>query len=89
MFPSVHGGCPVAHPVVHMMQALATHIKKLVALQDELREVAIRKYRRLCESCGCHNERELTTHLAREQTRACPPAHLLRVVLYATSPLKV
>ena len=49
MFPSSHGGCPVAHPVVHLVQALATHIEQLVALPDELRDATVEKYRRLCK----------------------------------------
>ncbi len=54
--PSARGGCPDAHPVVPMVQALAKHIEQLVALPDELRETTIRRYKRLCDSCGCHNE---------------------------------
>ncbi len=42
-----------------MIQALAKHIEQLVALPDELRETTIRKYKELCDSCGCHNAREL------------------------------
>ena len=79
MFPSVHGSCPVAHPVVHMVQALAKHVEQLVALPDSLRETTVQKYKRLCDSCGCHNERELTAYLAKERNpRACPLARLLR-----------
>ena len=78
-FPSARGGCPEAHPVVPMVQALAKHIEQLVALPDELRETTIRKYKKLCGSCGCHNERELAAHLAEEQRpRVCPLARLLR-----------
>ena len=79
VFPSARGGCPEAHPVVPMIQALAKHIEQLVALPDELREITIRKYKRLCDNCGCHNERELAAHLAEERrTRVCPLARLLR-----------
>jgi ribonuclease HI len=79
VFPSARGGCPVAHPVVHMIQALAKHIEQLVALPDELRETTIRKYKKLCDSCGCHNARELAAHLAEERRpRVCPLARLLR-----------
>jgi hypothetical protein len=75
MFPSADGGCLVAHPVVLMVQALAMYIEQLVALPDELRETCIRKFRKLCESCGCNNERELASHLAEEgRPRACPLA---------------
>ncbi len=42
MFPGEHGGCPVTHPVVPMIQALATHIEQLVALPDELLYTTIR-----------------------------------------------
>ena len=79
IFPSARGGCPEAHPVVPMIQALAKHVEQLVALPDELRETTIRKYKRLCDSCGCHNARELAAHLAEEQRpRMCPLARLLR-----------
>ena len=53
--------------MVPMVQALAKHIEQLVALPDDLRETTIRKYKKLCGSCGCHNERELAAHLAEEQ----------------------
>jgi hypothetical protein len=67
------------HPVVPLVQALAKHIEQLVALPDELRATTLRKYRKLCDSCGCHNERELAVHLAEERhPRACPLARLLR-----------
>jgi hypothetical protein len=39
MFPSADGGCPVAPPVVLMMQALAKLVEQLVALPDELRDL--------------------------------------------------
>jgi hypothetical protein len=42
-----------------MVQALAKHIEQLVALPDALRETTIRRFKKLCDSCGCHNEREL------------------------------
>jgi hypothetical protein len=51
-FPSARGGCPEAHPVVPMVQALAKHIEQHVALPDEIRETTIRKYKKLCDSCG-------------------------------------
>jgi hypothetical protein len=38
VFPSARGGCPKAHPVVTMVQALAKHIEQLVALPDGLRD---------------------------------------------------
>jgi len=39
----------------------------------------IRKFKKLCDSCGCHNERELASCLAEERRpRACPLARLLR-----------
>ncbi len=79
LFPSARWGCPEARHVVPMIKALAKHIEQLVALPDELRETTIRKYRRLCDSCGCHNARELAAHLAEEQRpRVCPLARLLR-----------
>ena len=62
------------------MQALAKHIEQLVALPDELRQTTIRRFKRLCDSCGCHNERELAACLAEErQPRACPLACFLRI----------
>ena len=78
-FPEDHGGCPVTHPIVPMIQALATHIEQLVALPDELRDTTIRKFKQLCDSCGCHNEHELADHLAEERRpRACPLARFFR-----------
>ncbi len=69
----------MAHPVVLMVKALAKHVEQLVALPDELRQTCIRKFRKLCESCGCNNERELASHLAEEgRPRACPLARLFR-----------
>ncbi len=67
-------GCPVVvHRKVIMVQALATHIEQLVALPDEQRETTIRRFKLLCDKCGCHNERELAAYLAEErQPRACP-----------------
>ena len=80
MFPSRCGGCPVVHPKVILVQALAKHIEQLVALPDELRQTTIRRFKRLCDSCGCHNERELAACLAEErQPRACPLACFLRI----------
>jgi hypothetical protein len=62
-----------------MIQALAKHIEQLVAMPDELRLSTIRKFKKLCDSCGCHNERELASCLAEERRpRACPLARLLR-----------
>ena len=79
LLPSARGGCPEVHPVVPMVQALAKHIEQLVALPDELRDTTIRKYKKLCDTCGCHNERELAAALAEERRpRACPLARLLR-----------
>jgi hypothetical protein len=52
-----------------MLQALAKHIEQLVALLDGLRETTIRKYKNLCDSCGCHNERELAAALVRSGDR--------------------
>jgi hypothetical protein len=45
------------HPVVPLVQALAKHIEQLVALPDELHAITFKKYRKLCDSCCCHNER--------------------------------
>ncbi len=59
VFPSARGGCPEAHPVVPMVQALAKHIEQLVALPDWLRETTIRRFKKFCDSCCCHNKREL------------------------------
>ena len=77
--PSERGGCPVAHPVVAMIQALSKHIEQLVALPDDIRHDTVARFKRLCANCGCHNARELTVHLAAEKTpRRCPIARLLR-----------
>ena len=76
---SERGGCPVAHPVVPMIQALSKHIEQLVALPDDLRQETITRFKRLCASCGCHNTRELAECLAAERNpRRCPIARLLR-----------
>jgi hypothetical protein len=81
VFPSARGGCPVAHPVEQMIQALAKYTEQLVALPDELRagEATIQKeYKKLCDSCGCHNARELAVHLVEERRPSvCPLARLL------------
>ena len=77
--PVDSAGAPLEHPRVTLIQALATHVRQLVALPDELRESTIARYRRLCELCGCHNERELATLLSAEaKPRSCPIARLLR-----------
>ncbi len=55
-------------------------LAQLVALPDELLETTIRTFRRLCDKCGCHKERELAAYLAEErQTRVCPLACFLRI----------
>jgi ribonuclease HI len=90
LFPSARGGCPEAHPVVLMVQALAKHIEQLVALPDGLRETTIRKYKKLCDSCGCHNELELAAALSEERRpRACPLARLLRACGRLQMPVKL
>jgi ribonuclease HI len=90
VFPSARGGCPEAHPVVPMVQALAKHIEQLVALPDALRETTIRRFKKLCDSCGCHNERELAEALAEERRpRACPIARLLRACGRLHMPVKL
>ena len=77
--PSEHGGSPVTHPRVLLVQALAKHIEQLVALPDDLRKETITRYRELCTACGCHNARELAAHLSEERApRRCPIARLLR-----------
>ena len=80
MLPSEHGGCPVEHPRVLLVQALAKHIEQLVALPDDLRQDTIERYKRLCYNCGCHTARELAQHLAAEPAprRSCPVARFLR-----------
>ena len=79
MLPEQKGGCPVAHPRVLMIQALTLHIEQLVALPDELRQNTITRFRRLCEQCGCHTERELAEYLQECRTPPrCPIARLLR-----------
>ena len=79
LLPEQKGGCPVAHPRVLMIQALTTHIQQLCALPDELRQNTINRYRRLCERCGCHTEREPAEYLRECRTPPrCPIACLLR-----------
>jgi len=79
-FPPSHGGLPIPHPRVYLVQALATHIEQLVAFPDDLRERTIRQYRQLCSDTGCLTTCELTHLLSRERgPRPCPIARLLRV----------
>lgn len=80
MFPPSQGGCPVPHPRVYLVQALATHVEQLVALPDHLRDRTIRQYKKLCVDTGCHTALELADFLSKErQPRPCPIARLLRV----------
>ncbi len=63
-------------------------------LPDELRATTLKKYRKLCDSCCCHNERELAVHLAEERhPRACPrPLRLgigVRLPAYLSLPVGV
>jgi hypothetical protein len=76
-------GLPVSHPRVALVQALRTHIKQLCALPNDLRQTTIDRYIRLCNRCGCHNERELAEHLQSRgqllgQLLQCPIARLLK-----------
>ena len=49
-----------------------------MALPDEFRETTVRRIKKLCDSCGCHNERKLAVALAKKRRpRACPMARLL------------
>ena len=67
------------HHIIPLIQALSKHVEQIIALPDELRETTIRKYKRLCDNCGCHTECELATLLAGERwPRTCPIARLLR-----------
>ncbi len=53
--------------------------KQLCALPDDLHQITIDRYIRLCNRCGCHNERELAEHLqSRRQLLRCPIARLLK-----------
>ncbi len=76
--------------MVPMVQALAKHIEQLEALPDALRETTIRRFNKLCDSCGCHNESELAATLAEERRpRACPIARLLRACRRLQLPVKL
>ncbi len=69
---------------------LAKHIEQLVALPDELRETTVRRFKRLCDKCGCHTEGELAAYLAEErQPRACPLACFLRLCGQLKVPVKL
>ena len=73
-----------------MVQAIAKHIEQLVVLPDALRETTTRRLKRLCDSCGCHNERELAVALAEERRpRACSIARLLRACGRLQLPVKL
>jgi hypothetical protein len=90
LFPSDSGGCPVDHPLVHVIQALAGHIEQLVALPDALRETTRRQFQRLCDSCGCHNAQELSAFLLAERApRPCPIARLLRACAQLNLPIRL
>ncbi len=63
---------------------------QLVALPDALRETIIRRFKRLCDKCGCHNERELAAYLVEErQPLACPLACFLRLCGQLGVPVKL
>ena len=80
LLPSVQGGDPIGHPRVVLTQALAKHIEQLVALPDELLRETIARYKQLCDTCGCHNEQELSEALSVERKpRRCPLARFLRL----------
>jgi hypothetical protein len=50
----------------------------------------IRKFMKLCDSCGCHDERELVSSLAEERRpRACPLERLLRACGQLQNQLKL
>jgi hypothetical protein len=77
VLPEKQGCIPLAHPRVAIVQALTTHIEQLCALPDEMQQTSIHRYRRLCDRCGCHNERELAEHLSSRATAQwCPIARL-------------
>ena len=79
VLPGEQAGLPVSHPRVALVQALTTHIEQLCALPDDLRLTTIDRYIRLCNRCGCHNERELAEHLqSRGKLLRCPIARLLK-----------
>ena len=79
MLPGEQAGLPVPRPRVAVEQALTTHIEQLCALPDDLRLTTIDRYIRLCNRCGCHNERELAEHLqSRGKLLRCPIARLLK-----------
>ena len=80
LLPGDQGGEPIGHPRVVLLQALAKHIEQLVALPDDLREETVARYNQLCDTCGCHNELELSEALAAEtRPRRCPLARFLRI----------
>jgi ribonuclease HI len=80
VLPEAQAGLTVPHPRVVLIQALTTLIEQLCALPDELRQQTVSRYRRLCDRCGCHNERELAEHLMEQNTPPrCPVARLLRL----------
>ncbi len=69
LLPQERGDCPVTHPRVLLIQALSTHVEQLCSLPDDLRQTTIERYRRLCDSCGCHTERELAEYLQERRRR--------------------
>ena len=90
VFPTENGGGAVPHPRVLLVQALAKHLEQLVALPDQLREDTIARFRRLCDTCGCHTSAELARVLAEEESpRKCPIARFLRACGQLGMPIRL
>ena len=73
-----------------MVQALEKYVEQPAVLPDEPHETCIHKFEKLCESCGCNNERKHAAHLAEEgRPRACPLSHLLRACCQCRMEIKL
>ena len=81
-FPRSHGGCPVPHPKVFLLQALTSHVEQLVTFDDDIRATACMHYQHLRMSYGCHSQSELQ-HALRDAKSIpnCPIAKLLKLGL--------
>ena len=80
LFPEEHGGLPVPHPKVFLLQALALHVEQLALWDDDVLACARLQYTRLRSSFGCHSQAELTQALLqRPRSSHCPIARLLRL----------
>ena len=81
-FPNSQGGCPVPHPKVFLLQALASHVEQLVTFDDDIRATATLHYQLLRTSYGCHSQSQLQDALREAKSIPnCPIAKLVKLGL--------